>query len=192
MPVGTDDLRILRTDAIRRLEAVLFDDRSLAGLLILELHVIDESGSSPRIGLESMRSAPGDEPIGVEIHTKYTIAAGLDEIALLLDYGFPFFKTDGHVLGILKDRQRPAVSNLIFEPRNSDNIAHPAVSSLLLCAVPVGAPILTAATTSLCPMSSSFIILTGEEQLKIADEVTCIPLDSRSQTFKVAKVEVSG
>jgi hypothetical protein len=107
----------------------LFDDRSIAGLPILELDVVDIGRSTLGIGLGPMTVAPIDEGFRIDVRAKSDIANALDLFALPSDKGFPVFIRGGHVSGIGKDRKRPAVGRPILEPGNSYDIVQSDTSS---------------------------------------------------------------
>jgi hypothetical protein len=102
----------------------LFDNRSFAGLLILEFDMVDERCPALGIGSKSMYVAPIGKCFRIDVCANSYIANTLNLFALSSDKSFPVFIRGGHILGIGKDRKRSAVSKLILEPGNSYDVVH--------------------------------------------------------------------
>jgi hypothetical protein len=80
----------------------LFDDRSLAGLLILEFDMVDERRSALGIGSKSMYVAPIGKCFRIDVCANSDIANTLNLFAFPSDKSFPVFIRGGHILGIGK------------------------------------------------------------------------------------------
>jgi hypothetical protein len=86
--------------------------------------MVDERRSALGIGLKSMHVAPIGKCFRIDVCAKSDIANTLNLFAFPSHKSFPVFIRGWHILGIGKDRKRPAVSKLILEPGNSYDVVH--------------------------------------------------------------------